>query len=78
MSKPMMLQDTDDQLISELQKRVKAKTKIEVVRKALKLLEEKADREIKIKQWHRAARLAAPSSYETLKAFQPYSRLKKS
>lgn len=77
MAKPMMIQEMDDELITDLKKKVKAKTKIEVVRKALKLLEEEANREQRIKQWRKAAKLAAQISYSILKEFQPHSRLKK-
>lgn len=77
MAKPMMLQDADDKIITSLKKNLRLKTKIEVIRQALKLLKERDAREKRIVRWRKAARLAAASSYEVLREFQPHSRLKK-
>ena len=54
-----------------------AQTKIEVVRQALRLLAQRIAHQKKIIQWKKAAQLASSESYEVLREFQSYSRLKK-
>ena len=44
MGKPLMLQEADDARIDSLKKRLHARTKIEVARSALDLLERDAER----------------------------------
>lgn len=77
MAKPMMLQDADDTTIQKLKILMGARTKIEVVRQALRLLAQRIDHQKKIAQWKKAARMASSASYKVLQEFQPYSRLKK-
>ena len=77
MGKPMMLKNSDDQLIIKLRGQLHAKTKIEVVRQALKLLENHVTRQAKIEQWKRAVKLSAKSSYAVLQDFQTHSPFKK-
>ncbi|MBI4042832.1 MAG: hypothetical protein HY391_05080 [Deltaproteobacteria bacterium] len=77
MGKPLMIQESDDRRIESLKKKIGVKTKVEVVRRALELLEERAERVARISQWKKAARLAAKSSYEVLSDFKPHSRLKR-
>lgn len=77
MAKPMMLQNHDDEKIEKIKKQMGCRTKIDVIREGLKLLEQKIERQEKIEQWKRAARLAAKSSLEVLREFQPHSLLKK-
>jgi hypothetical protein len=76
MGKPLMLQEADNQRIEALKKRLQARTKIEVVRTALDLLERDADRADRIKRWQRTAKLAAPESRAVLDEFRAHSRLK--
>jgi hypothetical protein len=76
MGKPLMLQEADNQRIEVLKKRLQARTKIEVVRTALDLLERDADRADRNKRWERAAKLAAPESRTVLDEFRAHSRLK--
>jgi hypothetical protein len=73
--KPLMLREDDDRRIERLKRRLGAPSKVQVVRSALGLLEARADREEKIARWRRAARLAAASSAEVNRAFQPHSLL---
>lgn len=59
-----MLRDEDDRRIVRLKRRLGAKTKVEVVRSGLDLLEREAERREKIARWRRAAALARESSLE--------------
>lgn len=77
MGKPMMLQEDDDARIEVLKRKLGAKSKIEVLRAALTLLEQSAERAQRIKRWKKAAKLASDSSYEVLQEFSGYSGLKK-
>ena len=72
-----MLQQHDDQRIEELKSRLGARTKVDVVRAGLDLLEREAERRARVLRWRRAARLAAPSSREVNAEFRPNTRLKK-
>jgi hypothetical protein len=75
MGKPLMLQDADDARIVLLKKRLRARTKIEVVRSALDLLERDAERAERVAKWRRVARLVARESRAALRDFRPNSRL---
>lgn len=75
MGKPLMLQEADAARIEMLKKRVGARTKIEVVRSALDLLERSAEREERMARWRRAAKLVARESRTVLREFQRHSRL---
>ena len=77
MGKPLMLQDADDQKIEALKKRMGAKTKVEVVRTALSVLEDEVEKRQRIARWQDAAEAARGSSLEVLREFQPASRLKR-
>lgn len=77
MGKPLMIQIEDDKKIEKLKEKMGAKTKIEVVRTALKLLEEDIARAERIKRWERAVKIAGNSSMEVLKEFQTKDRFKK-
>lgn len=57
-----MLRDEDDRRIVRLKRRLGAKTKVEVVRSGLDLLEREAESREKIARWRRAAALARESS----------------
>ncbi|TMA76897.1 MAG: hypothetical protein E6J72_16545 [Deltaproteobacteria bacterium] len=77
MGKPLMLQEADAARIEMLKKRLRARTKIEVVRSALDLLERDAERAARVARWRRAARLVAPQSRAALREFQRHSRLRR-
>ena len=77
MGKPLMLREDDDRRIERLKHRIGAPSKVEVVRTALALLEARAERAERAVRWRRAAGLAAASSLEVLRDFQPHSRLRR-
>jgi hypothetical protein len=77
MGKPLMLQEADDQRIEALKKRLAARTKIDVVRTALDLLEREVERAARMARWRRAVELAAPESRAALQDFRSGSRLDK-
>jgi hypothetical protein len=72
-----MLQEADAERIESLKKRLQARTKIEVVRSALDLLERDAERAERVAKWRRAVRVAAPESRAVLRDFRPHSRLRR-
>jgi Arc/MetJ-type ribon-helix-helix transcriptional regulator len=61
MGKLLMLREEDDARIAKLKRRLKAKSKAEVVRLGLDLLERQETRAAKIAQWKRAAALVEAS-----------------
>lgn len=75
MGKPLMLQEADTERIESLKKRLGARTKIEVVRSALDLLERDAARAERMPQWRSAAGLVARESRAALRDFRAHSRL---
>jgi hypothetical protein len=75
MGKPLMLQESDAERIEDLKKRLGARTKIQVVRSALDLLERSAERGERVARWRRAARVVARESRHVLREFQSHSRL---
>lgn len=77
MGKPMMIQEDDDRRIEKLKRFFGAKSKVEVLRSALSLLEQKAERMAKIVRWKKAAKIVAKTSSEVLQDFQPSSQLHK-
>jgi hypothetical protein len=77
MGKPLMIQEDDDRRIEELKKRLSARSKVDVVRAGLTLLEREAERQARVDRWRRAARLAGPSSRAVNAEFRQHSRLKK-
>ena len=76
MGKPLMLQEADAARIESLKKRLHARTKIDVVRSALDLLERDAERAERIIKWHKAVAVATRESRTALRDFQPHSRLR--
>jgi hypothetical protein len=54
-----------------------ARTKIDVVRKALDLLERNAERTERVRRWQRAVGLVAPESRAINREFRPGTRLKR-
>jgi hypothetical protein len=77
MGKPLMLQEADAERIETLKKRLGARTKIEVVRSALDLLERSAERTDRVARWRKAAKLVAPESRRVSREFQRHSRLRR-
>ena len=77
MGKPLMIQTQDNDKIEELKARLGVKTKIEVLRSALILLEEKLSKEARVKRWQSASRLVGNSSMDILKEFQTVQRFEK-
>lgn len=77
MGKPLMLQEADDERIESLKKRLNARTKIDVVRSALDLLERDAERTERVARWRKAAAVVVPESRAALRDFRPGSRLRR-
>ena len=77
MGKPLMLQEADAERIESLKKRLRARTKIEVVRSALDLLERDAERAERVARWRRVAGVVARESRAALRDFRPHSRLRR-
>ncbi len=77
MGKPLMIQAEDDVRIEKLKEKMGAKTKIDVVRTALKLLEADISRAEKVKRWEKAAHVIGKSGLEVLKDYQTSNRFKK-
>ena len=69
MGKPLTIQKEDDKKIETLKKKLGLKSKIAVVRSALKLLETEANRQARVKHWQRAAKIVGSSGREVLKEF---------
>jgi hypothetical protein len=75
MSALLKIKDEDNRRIEKLQKLLAKTSKVEVVREALVLLEEKIERDKKIKRYQRAAKLVAASSAEVNQEFMDSYRL---
>jgi hypothetical protein len=75
MGKPLMLQEADADRNESLKKRLGARTKIEVVRSALDLLERDAERVERVPKWRKAVGVVACESRAVLRDFRPHSRL---
>lgn len=69
MGKPLTIQKEDDEKIEALKKKLGLKTKIDVVRSALKLLETEATRQARINRWKKAAKIVGASGLEVLNEF---------
>jgi hypothetical protein len=77
MGKLLMLQEADAERIENLKQRLDVRTKIDVVRLGLDLLERDADRAERVARWRKAAKIAAPESRRVLRGFQRHSRLRR-
>ncbi len=77
MGKPLMIQQADDARIERLKRRTGARSKVDVVRAALTLLEADVSRTERVKRWERAARIVGRSGVDFMKDFQTKSRFKK-
>lgn len=76
MGKPLMIQIEDELQILKLKEKMNAKTKIDVVRKALDLLEEQLKHQEKAERWIKSAKLVRDSGLEVLKEFETKNRFK--
>lgn len=76
MGKPLMLQEADAKRLELLKRRIQARTKIDVVRQALGLLEREAERAERVLRWARATRIAAAESRRVNRDFRGASRLR--
>ena len=61
MGKPLMIQPEDDNRIESLKEKTGARSKVDVVRAALTLLEEDVKRSERVKRWERAAKVVCKS-----------------
>jgi hypothetical protein len=77
MGKPLMILEEDDRRIEKLKKKLGIRSKVDVLRAGIELLEREAERKEKIRRWKRAAALVSRTSREVNQAFQPYTRLKR-
>jgi len=77
MRRPIMVQPADERRIESLKDRLHLPTKIGVVRAALDLLEQDADRRARVERWAHAARRVAASSRKVNAEFRAHSRLKR-
>ena len=77
MGKLLMMQEDDLRRIDSLKRELKAKTKVEIVRAGLDLLERETTRRKRIKQWEKAAAAVGESSREVNSEFRLNSRLKR-
>lgn len=78
MGKPLMIQPEDEKAIDSLKIRTGARTKVDVVRAGLRLLERETEKAERIERWKKAAALVSANSAEVNRAFQRNSRLKRS
>lgn len=76
MSALLKIKDEDNERIEKLRHILAKETKVDVVREALMLLEEKVEREKKIERYRKAAKLAAKSSAKVNKDFSSLARKK--
>ncbi|MEQ1721540.1 MAG: hypothetical protein ABL930_00060 [Pseudobdellovibrio sp.] len=76
MGKPFTIQIEDDLKIEDLKKKTGLKTKIEVVRMALNVLESELVKKQKIQRWAKVAKIVGDADLEILKEFQTKDRFK--
>ena len=75
MGVPLMLQESDAKRIERLKQRLGARSKVEVVRTALDLLERDAERATRVTRWERAVKRAARTSARALADFRRHGPL---
>ncbi len=78
MGKLLMIQLEDEERIESLKKKLGSRTKVEVVRAGLRLLEMEAARCDRVNRWKKVASMVSRHSMEVNKEFQKHSRLKRS
>ncbi len=72
-----MIQAKDDELIEELKGKTGALTKVEVVRRALRLLEADVDKQSQIEKWRKAVALVGDDDLKEGRRFNLNGRFKK-
>lgn len=77
MGKPLMIQEDDERRIDLLKERIGLRSKVDVVRAGLALLEKEEERRMRVARWKRAAGLAARQSEKINMEFQKHSPLKR-
>lgn len=77
MGKPLMIQLEDEQRIENLKEKMGARTKVEVVRAGLRLLEQETERRARVNRWRKAAALVSEESQYVNREFQRHSRLRR-
>lgn len=77
MGKPLTIQEEDDDRIESLKVKLGAKSKIDVIRQALSLLEAELNHAERVHRWKKAVKQVQASSAETNKEFQKFSRIKR-
>ena len=77
MGKPLMIHEDDDKRIESLKIMTGAKSKVDVVRSALSLLENDVKRQARVNRWKKAASIVGNSGLDVLKDFQTTERFKK-
>jgi hypothetical protein len=78
MGKPLRIQPEDERRIENLKEKMGARTKMEIVRAGLTLLEQETAKLERIDRWKRAAKVVSAQNAEINKEFQRYSRFKRS
>jgi hypothetical protein len=77
MGKPLMIQEEDEQRIDSLKRRLGIRSKVDVLRAGIELLEKEVERKERIRRWKRAVSLVAKTSREVNAEFRSHSRLKR-
>ena len=72
-----MIQEGDERRIEALKRRLGARTKVEILRAGLDLLEREADRRARVTRWRRAVRLAVATSRQVNAEFRAHTRLRR-
>ncbi|CAN5262811.1 hypothetical protein BH10PSE19_BH10PSE19_20340 [soil metagenome] len=73
---PLMIQPDDERRIIHLKEELGIRTKVDVIRAGITLLEQEAEHLKKINRWKQAVALVTKQSDAINKEFQPHSRLK--
>jgi len=69
MGKPLTIKESDDEKLLTLKEQTGAKSKVEVLRIALNLLELDIAKKDRIKRWKKSARIVGDSGLEVLNDF---------
>ncbi len=77
MGKLLMIQPEDEVRIENLKEKLGVRTKVDVVRAGLRLLEDETQRRDRISRWMRIAGLVSAHSAQVNSEFQRHSRLKR-
>lgn len=76
MAIPFTIQTMDNERLIRLKSLMKAKSKVDVLRRALDSLEEQLAKQKRLKQWKKAAASVARQSAEVNRDFQKHSLIK--